>query len=353
MVLAIAISFLCSVMEAVLLSITPSYAASLTSSQPKLAKRIERLKAKVDQPLAAILTLNTIAHTAGAAGVGAQAAVVFGDAAVGAASAVMTLLVLVLSEIIPKTLGATYWRSLTPIVSSTLMWLVRVLKPFIWLSDKLTQLMGHKADDSQYIRDEIAAMATLGHQAGALAADESHIIQSLLKFRQTKLSSVLTPRTMLFKVHKDLSVDQYLTEHGSVAVSRVLIYDQSPDDIIGYVHRSDIMLAYHRLGEGYRLGKLVKSLHTVPETLHVPTLFQRLLQQRMHICLVVDEYGDVQGIVTLEDLIEALVGVEIVDERDQTGDLKQAAKAKYRARVEANTNLIDSHQNRPLEHNKS
>lgn len=194
MLVAITVSFLCSVMEAVLLSITPSYVALIRKQQPLLAERVAKLKDNIDQPLAAILTLNTIAHTAGAAGVGAQAAVVFSDAAVGIASAIMTLLVLVLSEIIPKTLGANYWRALTPIVSVSLVGLVFILKPFVWFADILTRFLGRNYDEAYYIRQEIEAMADIGTESGALRQDESEIIRSLLHFRHAKLDTLMTPR---------------------------------------------------------------------------------------------------------------------------------------------------------------
>ncbi|WP_211858768.1 MULTISPECIES: hemolysin family protein [Pseudoalteromonas] len=341
MFLAIAISFICSVMEAVLLSITPSHIGILKQDNDALASRVQRLKDNIDQPLSAILTLNTVAHTAGAAGVGAQAAVVFSDAAVGIASAVMTLLVLVLSEIIPKTLGATYWRGLTPIVSSVLVWLVRILKPFVWMSDQLTKVIGRKEDEAHYIRQEIEAMAEIGSEAGALHQDETETIRSLLRFRHAKLESIMTPRTVLFKVHKDMTVHEYLSEHGSVAFSRVLVFDKNTDDIIGFVHKNDIMLAYHRLGEEYKIGKLSRPLYTVPETLAAPELFKALLAKRLHIALVIDEYGDVQGIVTLEDLLESLMGMDIVDEREQTTNMQAAAKQKWRERVDNHDNLIE------------
>ncbi|BBN80265.1 hypothetical protein PA25_02500 [Pseudoalteromonas sp. A25] len=342
MVLAIGISFLCSVMEAVLLSITPSYIAVLKKDKPKLADRVQQLKDSIDKPLAAILTLNTVAHTAGAAGVGAQAAVVFSDAAVGIASAIMTLLVLVLSEIIPKTLGATYWRALTPVVSAALVWLVRVLKPFVWLSDMLTRLMGKKESEAHYIRQEIEAMAEIGSEAGALQEEETQTIRSLLRFRHAKLEHVMTPRTVLFKIHKDMTVNEYLSEHGSVAFSRILVFDKSGDDIVGFVHKNDIMLAYHRLGEEYKIGKLVKPLYTVPETLDAPSLFQTLLEKRIHIALVIDEYGDIQGIVTLEDMLESLMGMDIIDEREQSTNMQQAAKRKWRERVDGHSHLIET-----------
>ncbi|MBB6520728.1 hemolysin family protein [Pseudoteredinibacter isoporae] len=342
MVLAIVISFLCSVMEAVLLSITPSYIGVLRKENEILAKRVQTLKDNIDQPLSAILTLNTVAHTAGAAGVGAQAAVVFSDAAVGIASAIMTLLVLVLSEIIPKTLGATYWRALTPSVSISLVFLVKVFKPFVWLADRLTRLLGKKEDEAHYIRQEIEVMAELGSKAGALNQDESDTIRSLLNFRTASLKDVMTPQTVLFKVHKDMTVDEYLSEHGSVPFSRVLVYDEDGDDVIGFVHKNDLMLAYHRVGHDYRVGKLVKSLYTVPETLSAPSLFQNLLQRREHIALVVDEYGAVQGIVTLEDLLESLIGVEIVDEHDRVSDMQAEAQQLWRERLESQDKIIDS-----------
>ncbi|MEL0633847.1 hemolysin family protein [Pseudoalteromonas carrageenovora] len=340
MVAAIVISFLCSVMEAVLLSISPSYVALLRKNQPALAKQLEKLKSNIDQPLAAILTLNTVAHTAGAAGVGAQAAVVFSDAAVGIASAIMTLLVLVLSEIIPKTLGANYWRALTPSVTYSLRFLVILLKPFVWCAQKLTNLMGSKHDEAYYIRQEIEAMADIGTESGALHEDESEIIRNLLHFRHAKLCDLMTPRTVLFKIHKDLTVNQYLNEYGSSSFSRILVFDKDADDIIGFVHKNDIMLAHHRLGTDCKISKLVKPIHTVPEGHNVSSLLQTLLTQRTHICLIVDEYGDVQGIVTLEDMIEALMGLEIVDERDQSTNMRMVAKQRWRQRLANSGHIV-------------
>ena len=313
---AILISFLCSVMEAVLLSITPSYIGNMAKSSPKVAKRIKKLKDKVDQPLAAILTLNTIAHTAGAAGVGAKAAQLFGDAAIGIASAVLTLLVLVFSEIIPKTLGANYWRGLAPSVSLALVWMVRGLKPFIVLSDLITKLFSKKQDESKFIRAEIEAMAEIGSESGALQQDESDIIQSLMQFRHLELRTIMTPRNKLFKIHKDMSVEEYARQHGSVSYSRILVYDKSPDDIIGFALKTDILLAQSRVKPDYRVSKIVKPIYTVSEKQSLPKLFTSLLEQRSHICLIVDEYGDVQGIVALEDILEALLQVDIIDERD-------------------------------------
>lgn len=341
MLAAIAVSFICSVMEAVLLCITPSYIATLQASNPALAKRVKSLKDQIDRPLAAILTLNTIAHTAGAAGVGAQAAFVFGDAAVGIASAVMTLLVLVFSEIIPKTLGANYWRQLTGIVSSLLIWLIPPLKPFVWLSEQLTKVLSSKQNEAAYIRAEIEAMANLGSEEGELAEDESSIIRNLLRFRNAKVSDVLTPRSVIFKVHKDMTVEEYLEKHGSEPFSRILVTDKDEDDLTSYVLKNDIMLALHRLEPDFRIAKLSKPIYTVPETIALPRLFSTFLEKHLHICLVIDEYGDVQGIITLEDMLECLLGVDIVDERDRISDMRQKAIQQWRQRMENNEKLID------------
>lgn len=327
---AIAISFLCSVLEAVLLSINPSFIAGLEQSKPQAARRIKKLKERVDQPLAAILTLNTVAHTAGAAGVGAQAASIFGDAAVGIASAVMTLFVLVFSEIVPKTLGANHWRALAPSVSLVLVWMVKLLKPFVWMSDLITKVFSKKEDDSQFLRGDIQALAVLGERSGALHQQESDLIQSLLQFKHTELRSILTPRKQLFRVHKDTTVEEYGKEYGSASFSRVLVYDESPDDIIGFVLKNDVMLALHRLKSDFRIAKMVKPIYTVSENMSLPRLFRNMLERRAHIALVVDEYGDVQGIVALEDLLESLLQVNILDEQDRLDESSEKEKDKWR-----------------------
>jgi len=261
----------------------------------------------------------------------------------------MTLLVLVLSEIIPKTLGANYWRALTPSVTYSLRFLVISLKPFVWCAQKLTNLMGPKHDEAYYIRQEIEAMADIGTESGALHEDESEIIRNLLHFRHAKLSDLMTPRTVIFKVHKDLTVNQYLNEHGSSSFSRVLIFDKDADDIVGFVHKNDIMLAYHRLGTDYKISKLIKPIYTVPTSQNVSSLLQTLLTQRTHICLVVDEYGEVRGIVTLEDMIESLMGLEIVDERDQSTNMRAVAKQRWRKRLASSAHIVSEEDEHPEE----
>ena len=253
------------------------------------------------------------------------------EAFVGAA---MTLAILILSEIIPKTLGANHWRKLAPYVASTLIGMVKLLKPFVWLSNKITKMLSKKQDDAKYLRAEIEAMATLGSQSGALNKQESELIQSLLQFKHTQIRAILTPRVQLFRVHKDMTVEAFCKEHGSVSFSRILVYDKDPDDIIGFVLKTDIMLALHRVRDDFRISKMVKSLYTVSQNMSLPRLFRSMLERRAHISLIVDEYGEVQGIITLEDLVESLLQVNILDEQDRMDDSSQKELEKWRTLYE-------------------
>ncbi len=336
--LAVGVSFICSVLEAVLLSVTPSYIRAQAIKHPTRSAQLEQLKQKIDQPLAAILTLNTIAHTVGAAGVGAQAAVLFNNQFIGLTSAVLTLIILVFSEILPKTIGATYWRQFGLLIAPILIVMIKLLKPFIWLSDVITRLIGKQHGEHQHIREEIAAMAHLGSETGQLADNEGKIINSLLSTRDTKLKNIMTPRTVLFSVDKNMTVNEYLNLHADAPFSRILLSSKERDNVIGYVHKHDILMNQQQ-GDNVKLGQLLQTIYVVPDTAAIPTLFQSLLEKRNHIALVVDEYGDVQGIVTMEDLVETLLGVEIVDEQDKIADMQRLAKARW-IRHQRNTDGI-------------
>ncbi|WP_427901895.1 CNNM domain-containing protein [Motilimonas cestriensis] len=338
LVLAVGVSFICSILEAVLLSVTPSYVRAQSVYHPRRGAQLEMLKQKIDQPLAAILTLNTIAHTVGAAGVGAQAAVLFNNQYIGVTSAVLTLIILVFSEILPKTIGATYWRQLGLLIAPILIVLISLLKPFIWLSDMITKLIGKQHHGHEHIREEIAAMAHLGSETGQLADNEGKIINSLLSTRDTKLKNIMTPRTVLFSVDKNMTVNEYLSLHADAPFSRILLSSKEKDNVIGFVHKHDILMNQQD-GNNTKLGQLLQPLYVVPDTAAIPALFQSLLEKRNHISLVVDEYGDVQGIVTMEDLVETLLGIEIVDEQDKIADMQRLAKARW-IRHQRNTDGI-------------
>ncbi|KLV06645.1 hemolysin [Photobacterium aquae] len=325
---AIGVSFICSVLEAVLLSITPSYIGTLRHQGHPAAERLSKLKDNIDRPLASILTLNTIAHTIGAATAGAQATVVFGSEWLGVFSAALTVGILLLSEIIPKTIGATYWRQLAPVTASLLRWMVLLLMPLVWVSEQITRRLsrGHQAPK---LRDELSAMAMLAQESGELAEGESKILANLLQFRDVNVTKIMTPRPVLFRVDAEQPINEFLSQHKDSPFSRPLIYTEQKDNIIGFVHRLELF-AESQAGRGQReLGTLMRPLPVIMNTSSVPKAFEQLMKERSQLVLVVDEYGTVQGLVTMEDIFEHLVGEEIVDEADKNTDMQQLAFQRW------------------------
>jgi CBS domain containing-hemolysin-like protein len=334
--LALGVSFLCSIMEAVLLSVPPSYVARLEADGSATGRRLARLKAKVDRPLAAILSLNTIAHTVGAAGAGAQAAVVFGSAWFGVFSAVLTFLILVLSEIVPKTLGALYWRALVPWVVRLLVPVMLLMWPLVLLSRGITLLIARGEETPIVERAEIAALAELGAREGVLRAGESRIVRNLFRFGQLRAEDIMTPRTVLVALPEDATVKSTLERDELFRFSRLPVYSGSLDNVTGFVLKSDILLHAARAagqGEGVRMSELQRSILTVPESLPLPALFDRLMADGAHVARVVDEFGGTAGLVTMEDVFETLIGLEIVDEMDTVEDLREHARQEWRRRA--------------------
>ena len=339
---AIGFSFLCSVAEAVLLSVTPSYIAQLreaaagehgSDKAAKSAAKLARLKENVDRPLAAILSLNTIAHTFGAAGVGAEAAAVFGSAYVAAISAVLTLLILVLSEIIPKTLGATYWRALAPWVATIVDWLIWLMYPLVLLSDVLSKLISPHGTHGAVTREEIAAMASLGVESGNLEHSESRVLSNLLRFRELTVADVMTPRTVVIAFPQSLTVDGLFAKMPDVPVSRLPIYKEKLDEVTGFVHKNDLLLARAKGEGGQKLSEFRRDLITVRDEATLSELSDLLLGGGSHIAAVTDRFGGLDGVVTLEDLIETLLGLEIVDEHDTAPDMQKLARKKWQQRA--------------------
>ena len=326
--IAIGVSFICSVLEAVLLSISPSYIAQLKQNEHPAAESLDKLKTDIDRPLASILTLNTIAHTIGAATAGAQAAVVFGSQWLGVFSAVLTLGILVLSEIVPKTIGATYWRQLAPTSASVLRWMVFFLTPFVWFSEQITKRLarGHEAPK---MRDELSAMAILAKESGEFAEGESKILSNLLGIQDVPVTQVMTPRPVVFRVDAEMSINQFLADHKDTPFSRPLVYSEQSDNIIGFVHRLELF-RLQQAGSGEKsLGDVMRPIHVLLNNLPLPKAFDQMMAQRLQLSLVVDEYGTIQGIITLEDIFEHLVGEEIVDEADKTTDMQELAFQRW------------------------
>ncbi len=336
--LALVFSFLCSVAEAVLLSITPAFIAGLRDRQPKLAVLLKRLKQdNVDQSLAAILTLNTIAHTVGAIGSGAKATVVFGSAWFGLFSALMTLMILFLSEIIPKTIGAVHWRSLAGLTAQFVRTLIWVLYPLIWISEALTRLVARGKSAKVFNRDEFLAMAGIGERAGKIDPRESRIIQNLFRFGSLTAKDIMTPRTVIAGLPQNLTVDEALDTdtRPSVAFSRLPLYQTDLDHIVGFILRDDLLLSKAQGHGEVELDTLKRTIQTVPGELPLSNLLEFFLDQRQHIAVVIDEYGGTKGLVTTEDVVETLLGMEIVDELDMVEDMQALARRQWARRAKA------------------
>jgi CBS domain containing-hemolysin-like protein len=338
LVSAIGFSFYCSVAEAVLLSVTPSFIATMRDSRPKAAERLQRLKANVDRPLAAILSLNTIAHTIGAAGVGAQAAVVygqgrFGEHAVGIASAVMTLLILVFSEIIPKTIGALHWRRLGPVMAVSIEWLIWVLYPLVWLSEILTKLLSGGHPTTALTRAELTAMAEIGAQQGVLEEHETRVFRALMRMPDLSAADIMTPRTVVLAFRQQLTIGELFSDEKDIPVSRIPIYSNKLDEVSGFVLKNDLLLAHARGESERQLSELSRPIKIVQTITPLPQLLEMLLQGRFHLAMVSDQYGSIVGLVTLEDLMETLLGLEIVDESDAEVDLQSYARGRWEERA--------------------
>ena len=331
--IALVFSFFCSIAEAVLLSVSKPFIAALENRGKRSGKTLRKLKDNINRPLAAILTLNTVAHTVGAAGAGAQAAIVFGNDYLGIASAILTLAILIFSEIIPKTLGARYWRNLAAIFAPMLRYLVWALFPFVLLSEALTRGLANTTELKGFSREEFAAMADLGAQEGQLEAKESRILKNLFRFRQSTIKNIMTPRTVVFALQENMTIDQFLEHHHQTPFSRIPIYNRDRDDITGFVLKDDILLAQARSLHTAQLHEFKREIRAVSSHNSVAALFEFLLDNKEHIALVVDDYGGMEGIVTLEDVVETLLGLEIVDEADETVDMQALARALWEKRA--------------------
>ena len=331
---ALLFSFLCSIAEAVILSVTQAHISMLQQSGHRSGKLLAKLKADINRPLSAILTLNTIAHTVGAVGAGAQATVVFGNEWVGLFSALLTLAILVLSEIIPKTLGAVYWRSLAGITAHTLQWLVKLLYPFVVLSELVTRGIGRGHGPHGFSREEFAAMAELGEREGQLEQRESLILKNMFLLRKTSVSDAMTPRIVVFCLPETLTVGEYYAQHFDSAFSRIPVYLGSCEHLTGFVLKDDLMLAHARGNIEKKLFEYRRELPALLDTTPLSEAFEKVLGLRAHIMMIVDEYGNLLGIITMEDIFETLLGLEIMDESDRNADMQEYARRKWRKRAE-------------------
>jgi CBS domain containing-hemolysin-like protein len=325
-------SFLCSLMEAVLLSVPLSFLRSKAERGDAAAHSMLGLKNDIDKPLSAILSLNTVAHTVGAAGVGAQATIVFGEASFGIVSAILTILILVLTEIIPKTLGANYSRELVGTSAKIIHGMVAVTYPLVWVSSFLTKLLSREKTELTTSREEISALASIGTQEGIFADKENKIIQNLIKLKGLKIKQVMTPRIVVVTANEDMTLQEFLRNKEFLHFSRIPIFQENKDNITGYVFRE---LVFEKLAEDHfdlKLKDIKRNIVTFPENKTLFEAWEELLQKKEHISLVVDEYGGMDGITTIEDIIETLLGFEIVDEKDQVEDMQKYAMKRWQER---------------------
>lgn len=342
--LALGVSFLCSIMEAVLLSTSPSFVARSERENPSLGRKLRAHKDNIDRPLAAILSLNTIAHTVGAAGAGAQAAFVFGDAYIGLISAALTLLILFFSEIIPKTLGAVYWRQLTPITVHLLDVTIWSMWPLVIISDRLTRLLTRHREEDGTHREEFIALAEQSADEGVFHDHESRILKNLFRLRRVCARDIMTPRTVVFALAENLSVAEVLSSHDELRFSRIPLFGETREQITGFALKSDILNQAARQHRDTLLSELRRPILAVPASLQLNDLFERLVSADIHIALVVDEHRGTEGIATLEDVVETLLDLEIVDESDTVQDMQELARQKWRRRA-LRMGLIDSEGN--------
>jgi CBS domain containing-hemolysin-like protein len=328
---AVIASFSCSLSEAVLLSVTNPFIAHLKKGHPVLGERLERLKGQVDRPLTAILTLNTVANTMGTYAVGkefGQLALVggWGGWTEGVAAGVLCTVILIVGEIIPKTLGATYWRQLAPAVAVMLEWMSFITAPVIWFIQLFRQ--GSK-NEATFSREELKVMAEIGKSEGKLRESELRILHNLLHLRENTVQDVMTPRVVVFSLPCGTTVRDFLARHAATPFSRIPLYGEDKDDIRGFVLKTDVLLAAAKDRHEQKLDDIMRDVISLPATTRLTDAFETLVEQRNHLAVLVDEFGLFAGLVTMEDIVETLLGLEIVDEADQKEDMQAYARRMW------------------------
>jgi len=330
--LALFVSFLCSIMESVLLSTPSSYLLVMKEEGRTWATRFAGMKDEIDRPLSAILSLNTVAHTIGAAGVGAQAVKVFGEPAFGLVSAILTLLILVFTEIIPKTIGARYWRKLSAPTVYIIRAMIVLTYPLVLLAALLTRVFSRSRKEKTISREELAALARIGADEGLFTDKENRIIQNILRLKNLRVSEIMTPRVVVAVADEELQLAAFLENKEYLKFSRIPVYAGNDENITGYVFRQQVFENLAEDRHELRLKDIRRTMVVVPNTMTLFTLWETLLAKREHIALIVDQYGGLDGIVTMEDIIETLLGLEIIDEKDTVADMQKYARERWKTR---------------------
>ncbi|QNM88914.1 CNNM domain-containing protein [Aliarcobacter cryaerophilus] len=329
LLLTLILSFMCSLLEATLLSSTSSYIESLDKKgySPKTVDLAKDVKQNIDKSISSILTLNTFANTMGAAGVGAQAAIIFGSNWQAVIAFILTLMVLFISEIFPKTLGAIYWRKFIVPAVYIISFMVKITYPFIFIATFITNtLQKGRKNEVNFSKDEIITIVNMSEKEGVLQAKESILIKNLFKLKNIKAKDIMTPRTVVFAFDSKTTLKEALLNDNLYVYSRIPVYNESIDDIAGVVFKQTILEKRVKKKKKTLLKDIMVPVHKVPENISVSTLFDMFIRMKMHLFIVQDEYGQTSGVVTLEDALETLLGIEIVDEMDQVTDMQEFAK---------------------------
>lgn len=342
-ILSITISFLCSIWEAVLLSITPSFIKRQEQESEATGKLLANLKLDIDKPLSAILTLNTISHTVGAIGVGVQAGSIFGESKMDIfgfeityesfVATLMTLAILYLSEIIPKTIGASNWQKLAIFTAKSLHILCIVLYPFIFISSALTKVLKKDKVKSVFSRQDFAAITDVVSESGEISNEDHKLIKNLLKFDDLTAKDVMTPRTVMVMADEDQSLGEFYAKNKVKSLSRIPVYKENKDEVTGIILKDLLLQSLIEGKENDLLTTIRRDANFVPDSMTLRKVFETLNEKKEHMAIVVDEYGGVMGLVTLEDIIETLFGFEILDETDAIADPQKYARQKWEERA--------------------
>lgn len=334
-VATLATSFICSMSEASILSISPAAIALVGKRRKRTGELLERLRENIERPIAAILTLNTIANTAGSMMIGREVVHIWGDTTLGVASAILTFVILVFSEILPKTIGAHYAKELAPALAYVIRAMIFITIPFVALTGLLNRLVESEENVHSTSREEMIATAEIGADEGAIHQKESKIIKNLLMLDKIKVSEIMTPRSVVNAFEMNETVGAVMAKYKPVRFSRIPVYDRDLDNVKGLLHRYKLMEAVAHDRDNIPIKDIMTSIHTISEDTTVSAALDEFIKRREHLFLVVNEYGTMSGIVTLEDAIETLLGVEIVDEYDSVTDMRQFALDQWRQKKQA------------------
>jgi CBS domain containing-hemolysin-like protein len=323
-------------MESTLLSISSAHIEVLINKGTKPGKMLKKLKANIDRPLSAILTLNTIANMVGAAGVGAKTFDLYGNQWVALASGILTLSILVFSEIIPKTLGALYWKKLSTSTAYIIKLMIFITFPFVIFLRGVSSLISRNKSQSHLTREDMMALAQIGETEGILLKKEARIMENLFRLNKIYAGDVLTPRSVILAFQKNLTVEKAVKKHNPIRFSQIPIFDRDIDNVIGMVFRSKVLEMYFKGRGQMKMEELMQPIYVIPQTKSIAKILDEFIKRKEQIFLVVDEYGGTEGIITLEDTIETLLGEEIVDELDTDEDMRKLARRKWSERQKRN-----------------